>query len=314
MPVPDYQSLMLPLLELADEYDFLQLREAIDLLALRLNLTEDDKRELLPGGRPRFYNRITWAQSNLAKAGLLEFPKRGHFRITERGRSVLAGEPARVDNKFLVRFEEFKKYQDQLKQTRQQQGSQGSRDSQTGPIPIKPEIPKDTPEENLHKAYVELKEKLAAELLQGIMESPPEFFERLVVKLLDRMGYGGSEQEVGEAIGGSGDEGIDGVIKQDRLGLEVIYIQAKRWENAVGRPEVQKFAGALQGQKARKGVFITTSTFTSGAKEYVTNIDTKIVLIEGTQLAEFMIDHDVGVTTEETYRLKRIDSDYFSEM
>ena len=295
---------MLPLLELAGEHDSLWLREAVDILALRLNLTEDDKRELLPGGRLKFYNRVGWAKNNLARAGLLEFPKRGYSRITERGRSVLAGKPARIDNEFLKRFEEFREYQDQFKKTRQ-----------PAHLPHSSKVPENThtPEESLQQAYAELKGSLAVELLRAIKEMSPEFFENLVVKLLDGMGYGGSEKEVGEAIGRSGDEGIDGVIKQDRLGLDVIYIQAKRWEGVVGRPEVQKFAGALQGQKARKGVFITTSTFTLRAKEYVTNIDTKIVLIDGAQLAEFMIDHDVGVTTEETYQLKRIDSDYFSE-
>ena len=171
----------------------------------------------------------------------------------------------------------------------------------------------DTPEESLQDAYLVLRKNLADDLLETVKKSPPEFFERLVVDLLVRMGYGGSRQEAGEAIGRSGDEGIDGIIKEDRLGLDIIYIQAKRWEGSIGRPEVQKFAGALQGQHARKGVFITTSKFSGEATEYAANIGTRVILIGGAQLAELMIDHGVGVTTEATYELKRIDSDYFPD-
>ena len=174
-------------------------------------------------------------------------------------------------------------------------------------------IPADTPEEILQDAYGTLRKNLADDLLETVKKSSPEFFEHLVVDLLVRMGYGGSQQEAGEAIGRSGDEGIDGIINEDRLGLDIIYLQAKRWESVVGRPEVQKFAGALQGQRARKGVFITTSTFSREATEFTANIETKIILIDGSQLAELMIDHGVGVATEDTFELKRIDLGYFSE-
>ena len=304
MAIPDYQTIMLPLLELAGDGETLQIRKAVDILAQRFALTDDETRELVPSGRqPRFHNRVSWARTYLAKAGLLESPKRGYFSITDRGRDVLTGKPSEINIKFLEQFEEFKSFR-QLRR------------ALAPPVDateLSDEIPEDTPEETLQAAYLELRENLADDLLEEVKKSPPEFFERLVVDLLVRMGYGGSREEAGEAIGRSGDEGIDGIIKEDRLGLDIIYVQAKRWEGVVGRPEVQKFAGALQGQRARKGVFITTSTFSSGATEYAEKIETKVILIGGTQLAELMIDHGVGVTTEATYELKRIDSDYFPD-
>ncbi len=288
MAIPDYQSIMLPLLELARDDKTHYLRDAVDILAQHFALTDDEIRELVPSGQqPKFHNRVTWARSYLKKAGLLENPKRGYFHITEQGHQALARKPSKIDKKFLEQF-------------------------QVGTTELDDEIPDVTPEEALQKAYSMLQKNLADELLKIVMESSPEFFEYLVVDLLVRMGYGGSRQEAGKAIGRSGDEGIDGIIKEDRLGLDIIYIQAKRWENVVGRPEVQKFAGALQGQRARKGVLITTSNFSREAIEYVKNIETKIILIGGIQLAELMIDHGVGVTTEATYELKRMDSDYFS--
>ena len=304
MAIPDFQSIMLPLLELAGDGETLQIRKAVDILARRFALTDDETRELLPSGRQsRFHNRVTWARTHLAKAGLLESPQRGCFRITGRGRDVLARNPSGINSKFLEQFDEYKSF----------------RKPHRTPVPkvdateLSDEIPADTPEATFQVAHSELKKNLADELLQAVMESPPEFFERLVVDLLVRMGYGGSREEAGEAIGRSGDEGIDGIIKEDRLGLDIIYVQAKRWKSVVGRPEVQKFAGALQGQRARKGVFITTSTFSRNAEEYAEKIETKVILIGGTQLAKLMIDHGVGVTTEATYELKRIDSDYFPD-
>ncbi len=304
MPIPDFQSLMLPLLELAADGETRHRRQTYDILAQRFNLTEDEKREILPSGRqPRFVNRINWARSYLTNAGLLESPKRGYFRITERGREVLAGKPSAINIKFLEQFEEFKSFQQRRRQP----------SLQVGETPPTNGDQEDTPEETLQDAYLVLRKNLAGELLTAVLESPPSFFEQLVVDLLLRMGYGGSRQEAGEAIGRSGDEGIDGIIKEDRLGLDIIYVQAKRWESVVGRPDVQKFAGALQGQRARKGVFITTSTYSREAMAFAANIETKIILIDGDKLAELMIDHGVGVTTEETYEVKRIDSDYFPD-
>ncbi len=304
MPIPDFQSLMLPLLELATDGETRHLRQTYDTLAQRFDLTDDEKREILPSGRqPRFVNRVHWARSYLTNAGLLESPKRGCFCITERGRDVLANKPSAINIKFLEQFEEFKSFQQRRRQPSSQVGVTSPNNGNQ----------ENTPEETLQDAYMVLRKNLADELLKAVMESPPSFFEQLVVDLLLRMGYGGSRQEAGEAIGRSGDEGIDGIIKEDRLGLDIIYVQAKRWENVVGRPDVQKFAGALQGQRARKGVFITTSTFSREAMAFAANIETKIILIDGAKLAEFMIDHGVGVTTEETYEVKRIDSDYFPD-
>jgi restriction system protein len=299
MAIPNHQSMMLPLLELAGDGQTRQGREAIELLAQRFGLTDDEKRELVPSGQqPRFQNRVSWARTHMTKAGLLESPKRGFFRITERGLQVLAEKPPAINVKFLEQWEEFRSFR-KLRRKR------------TDPTESDNEFSEETPEENLEAAYQTIRENLADDILRTVRNCSPEFFEQLVVDLLVRMGYGGSRQEAGQAIGRSGDGGIDGIIKEDRLGLDIIYVQAKRWEQVVSRPEVQKFAGALQGQQAHKGVFITTSAFSREAIEYAKKIPVKIILIEGTQLAYLMIDYGIGVTTVNTYELQRIDSDYF---
>ena len=243
---------------------------------------------------------MTWARTYLKKAGLLKDPKRGEFRITERGRQVLAGGHGNIGVRFLEQFEEFKKFKTARRIPRPDAAA-------------KLDLPEETPEEALQAAYQTLRNSVASDLLDQVRRSSPAFFERLVVDVLVAMGYGGSRTEAGQAIGHAGDEGIDGIIKEDRLGLDIIYIQAKRWENTVGRPEVQRFAGALQGKRARKGVFITTSSFSREARDYADNIDTKVILITGTRLAELMIDYGVGVTTDATYEVNRIDADYFDD-
>jgi len=297
--IPDYQSIMLPLLRLADDGNDHSLREAIEGLSNELELTEAERSELLPSGQqPKFDNRVHWARSYLTKAGLLEAPRRGHFRITDRGREVLSQKPVRIDVRFLDQFPEFVEFR-----SKHREREQGGDTSEGETL--------QTPGEMLESAYQRLREDLSAELLKSVKECTPSFFERLVIDVLVRMGYGGSRKEAGRAIGRSGDEGIDGIINEDRLGLDVIYVQAKRWHATIGRPEIQKFAGALQGHRARKGVFITTSDFTREAQEYVSRIDSKIVLIDGEQLAQFMIDHNVGVTPVTAYETKKIDSDYF---
>ena len=304
MAIPDYQSIMLPLLELAGDGKTRQIREAVDILVHRFALTNDERRELLPSGQQtRFHNRVTWARTYLTRAGLLESPRRGFFCITERGRNVLDRKPSEINNKFLEQFEEFQRF-------RQPRRTHAPSVDATG---LEDGISTDTPAETLQEAYSALQKSLAYELLETVMKSSPEFFEKLVVDLLVRMGYGGSRQEAGEAIGRSGDGGIDGIIKEDRLGLDIIYIQAKRWKDSISRPKVQEFAGALQGRRARKGVFVTTSTFTREATEFAADIATKVILIGGAQLAELMIEHGVGVTTKATYEVKSIDSDYFSD-
>lgn len=301
MAIPDYQSIMLPLLRFAGDQEEHFKREAIDSLADLFNLSDEERRELLSSGQQGvFDNRVSWATTYMKKAGLLEYTRRGYYRITERGLNVLKQSPPEINAIFLKQFDEFKEFLTIKKEKRDQ-------DKETD------EEQKKTPEEALENAYQNLRDNLASDLLQQIKSSPSSLFEKIVVELLVRMGYGGSRRDAGKAIGRSGDEGIDGIIKEDRLGLDIIYIQAKKWENTVGRPEIQKFAGALQGQRSKKGIIITTSNFSREAHDYASRIESKIVLIDGEQLAQFMIDHNIGVTPISNYEIKRMDSDYFTE-
>lgn len=275
----------------------------IDALADEFGLTPDERKELLPSGQQEvFDNRVSWTRTYLTKAGLLEKTRRSHFMISQRGRDVLDSNPARIDNKFLNQFDEFREFQ------RRKGSRTGSGTSGTEPVELDT-----TPEESLESAYGRLRNTLASEVLQQVKATSPSLFEKLVVELLLKMGYGGSRQDAGRAIGRSGDEGIDGIINEDRLGLDIIYIQAKRWEAGVGRPEVQKFAGTRQGQRTKKGIMLTTSSFSAEAREYVSRIDNKIVLIGGEQLAELMIDYNLGVSPMANYEVKKIDADYFTE-
>lgn len=305
MAIPDFQTLMLPLLEFASDGEEHMPRDAVKSLIDKFQLTPEEQAQMLPSGRVTvMQNRVAWANVYMKKAGLLEAVKRGVFRITARGKEVLAQNPARVDMKFLEQFPEFIAFRDASANSSADEKQ--VRNNQVDAI-------EQTPEETLELAHQALRQSLSQELLKNVLDCSPEFFEHLVVELLVKMGYGGSRRDAGERIGRSGDGGIDGIIKEDRLGLDVIYIQAKRWQGSVGRPEIQKFVGALQGQRARKGVFITTSTFTTDALDYASRIDTKVVLIDGNQLANLMMDFDVGVSAVATYTVKRIDSDYFEE-
>ncbi|MFQ3590399.1 MAG: restriction endonuclease [Chloracidobacterium sp.] len=300
MPIPDYQAIMLPLLRFAGDGIEHSLRDAIESLAAEFKLSDGERRELLPSGQQEvFANRVGWARTYMKKAGLLRATRRGFFQITERGQAALAQKPARIDSRFLNQYQEFRAFRALRKLPT---NGEPEDDEQTR-----------TPEEALERAYQSLRTDLAADLLTQIKQNPPALFERLVVELLVKMGYGGSRKDAGRAIGKSGDEGIDGIIKEDKLGLDVIYIQAKRWEHTVGRPEIQKFAGALQGQRARKGIFITTSDFSRDAHDYASRIDSKIVLIDGEQLAQMLIDHNVGVAVIANYEIKRVDLDYLTE-
>ena len=304
MAIPDYQTLMLPVLRLASDNQDHQFRSAVESLADKFNLTDEERNELLPSGtQALFNNRVGWARSYLKQAGLLESPKRGYFRITDRGLALLSENPDKIDTSMLERYPEFLEFK-----SRRRDKSADSHESETIETAIS-----ETPEDALASAYRTLRKNLEADILDSIMESSPSFFERLVVDLLVKMGYGGNRQDAGRAIGKSGDGGIDGIINEDRLGLDVIYIQAKRWEGSVGRPEIQKFAGALQGNRARKGVFITTSTFTKDAIDYASRIESKIILIDGNRLAAFMAEHNVGVSTVGVYEVKKLDSDYYDE-
>jgi len=297
MAIPDYQSIMLPLLRLAGDKQEHKMNEVTDTLADQLELSDEERKVLIPSGtQALFYNRVGWARTYLVKAGLLETPRRGYIKITDSGLKLLAEKPKEINNKLLKRYPGFRSFQ-----------SLGTQDKPTK------EPAEQTPEELIEEGYQNIRENLAAELLSEVKSSSPQFFERLVVELLVKMGYGGSRKDAGEAIGKSGDEGIDGIIKEDRLGLDVIYIQAKRWDNTISPSEIQKFVGALHGKKANKGVFIATSTFSKKAWEYASNVGTNVILIDGIQLAQLMIDFDVGVSSVSSYEIKKLDSDYFTD-
>jgi restriction system protein len=301
--IPDYQSIMLPLLEFISDGKEYKMRNVTDELAIKFGVTEEEQKELLPSGvAPVFYNRTAWAKTYLKKAGLIDSPKQGIVVISKRGLDVLKKKPSSINVQFLKQFSEFVEFQTSKREDEIETETSEEQSIQT-------------PEESLETAYQKIRKSLASELINKVVELSPAFFEKLVVELLVKMGYGGSLKDAGKAMGKSGDEGIDGTIKEDKLGLDIIYIQAKRWKpgNVVGRPELQKFVGALAGQGAKKGIFITTSNFTKEAIEYTPRNETKIVLIDGHQLAQLMIDYNLGCTSQQTYEVKKIDSDYFGE-
>lgn len=304
MPVPDFQTVMLPLLRDLERGER-QSQETVDSLAAHFALTPEERAQRLPSGKQTtFTNRIAWAKSHMKAAGLIDSPKRGVYRLTDRGRDVLVGNPSFVGMPLLNTFPEYVVF-------RQGTASPRGAGNAGGPSGVAGVEPR-TPDDLIEDGYGQLRAALIADLRERIAAMPPEGFEQLVIDVLTAMGYGGPQDNAGLVVGRGGDEGIDGVIKEDRLGLETIYIQAKRWQGTVGRPEIQRFAGALQGQRARKGVFITSSSFTADAKAYASTIQTTIVLVDGAQLADYMIAHDVGVTTAKRFEVKRVDSDYFS--
>jgi restriction system protein len=302
MNIPDFQSIMLPLLEMISDKNIHPIRDVINKLTEKYKLTDEEKNELLASGQTIFYNRASWAKTHLKKAGLLINPKRGHIQITERGVSFLENKVDKIDVKTLQQFDEYNEFRKIVKEEK-------IYDDTTD------EFETHTPEELMEASFQNIKKALAGEILDKIHSVSPLFFEKLVVDLLVKMGYGGSLKDAGKAIGKTNDEGIDGTIKEDKLGLDVIYIQAKRWKegNVVGRPELQKFVGALAGQGAKKGIFITASTFTKDALDYAPKNETKIILIDGIQLAELMIEYNVGVSNQQTYEVKKIDNDYFDD-
>ncbi len=303
MAIPDYQTLMLPVLKLASDEKEHKVSQTVEMLADEFHLTTEERNELLPSGNQAvFNNRVGWARSYLKQAGLLASSKRGFFTITSKGIELLATKPEKIDTSVLEQYPEFIEFKNRKKEKSDSEAQEVTSTELEFNL---------TPEDALASAYKKLRSALESELLGAVKESSPSFFERLVVDLLVKMGYGGNRQDAGKALGKSGDSGIDGIINEDRLGLDIIYIQAKRWEGSVGRPEIQKFAGALQGQRARKGVFITTSSFTSEAKEYASLIESKIILIDGEHLSKLMVEHNVGVSTVGLYEVKKLDSDYF---
>ena len=304
MPVPDFQTIMLPLLRFAADGIEHSMSNARETLVTEFAMTPEERGELLPSGRVRrFDNRVAWAKVYLTRAGLLTSERRAHFSIAPRGLEVLAKHPVRIDIAFLDQFPEFREFR-----------TRAAIDGETASAlpPNVTESP-ETPEESLERAYTSIQNELILEVIARVKTVSPAFFESLVVELLLKMGYGRRLADAGRVVGGVGDEGIDGIISEDKLGLDNIYIQAKRWAGSVGRPELQKFVGALHGKRARKGVFITTGTFTADSRNYVAQIDPRVVLIDGRQLATYMVEYGIGVTTRAAYELKRIDSDYFVE-
>ncbi len=306
MPVPGFQEMTLPVLQGSADGQEHSTREMRERIAQLLELSGEDLAEMLPNKRQsRFVNRVAWAHSYLKQAALIESSRRGVYRITQRGRDVLAAPPVRIDIPFLMQFPEMVEF-------RNRHGEDGTTQNvaQIEDAPVAIDL---TPDEQIRAGYQRLSESLAVQLLARAQQVSPRFFEQLVVDLLVAMGYGGSREDAAQVVGRGGDEGIDGIIKEDLLGLESIYVQAKRWQGTVGRPIIQQFAGALQGQRARKGVLITTSSFSREALEYAAGLQNTIVLVDGQQLAQLMIDHGVGVSDIETIRLKRLDEDYFAE-
>lgn len=304
VPIPDFQTLMRPLLEAHERQQEWERAPLRDWLADWFDLTEDERADMLPSGRQRrFDNRVAWATTHLYQAGLLERPRRGVTRLTERGRQVLCDHADRVDMSVLNAFDDYREFRKR------------SRDDDTAdePAALPAATTDETPEETIEAAFEQIEAALGDEVLQRLVEGSPAFFEQVVVDLLLAMGYGGSRKDAGQRLGQTGDMGVDGVVREDVLGLDAIYLQAKRWDpdRTVGRPDVQGFVGALHGARASKGVFITTAKFSREARDYADAVVPRVVLIGGTRLAQLMIKHDVGVTVRQHYALKRIDVDYF---
>lgn len=305
MPIPAFHELFLPILAyIADGKEHTK-QDVAEHLSQQLQLTSEELSEVLPSGKQtKFLNRIAWTRTYFGKALLVEATARGKFRITQRGRDLLATNPTVLNVKTLKQYPEFQTFH---------QGTNDETQDETVPSIFQAVANDETPEEQLESRYQALRKELAGLLLQQVLQASPAFFEQLVVDVLVAMGYGGSRADAGKAIGQSGDEGIDGVIKEDRLGLDLIYLQAKRWQNPVGRPHVQNFVGSLVGKSAHKGVMLTTSRFTDEARQFVKHLPQKVVLIDGQELADLMIEFNVGVNPTTTYTVKKLDTDYFEE-
>jgi restriction system protein len=303
MPIPDFQSLMLPIMKIAADGEEHTARELRQRIGDQLGLSEQERKQLLPSGtQPVFTNRIAWARSHLTMAGMLEKTGKGRFRITQRGKDALSSNPSTINMRFLLQFPEY---------------AEARRKAKTDTavdVPLETTVSENaSPQERIELAFRELNTSLTTELREKLASIDPFRFEQVVLDLLVKMGYGGSKKEAAQVTQRTGDEGIDGLINEDRLGLDVIYIQAKRWKHNIGRPDIQNFVGALAGKKAAKGIFITTSEFHDNARDYVAGLHQKLILIGGRRLAELMIEHNIGVAQEHPYVVKKIDSDYFDE-
>jgi restriction system protein len=300
MSIPTYEELMLPLLKNLENGQEQHVSSLADEMGDQLKLTEEEKDETLSSGQSTLKNRIGWARTYLKKAGLVKNPERGFVQITQIGSKVLSENPSKINNEYLMRFPGFQLFR------------QGNKSDEVAQEEIQLSF-NNTPKELIDSSFKILNNQLAEEILDSIHNCSPGFFEGLVVDLMIGMGYGGSNKEAGKAIGKSSDGGIDGVINEDKLGLETIYLQAKRWKNKIGAPEIRDFVGSLVGKQSNKGVFITTSTFTSEAISYANSVQHKVILIDGLKLTDLMIEHGIGVSIVKQYSLKKIDNDYFSE-
>lgn len=301
MSIPKYSEMYRPVLDCLKDRQSHKFKEIKEAVAESMGVTQEERKELLPSGKHLFNNRVGWTCTYLKKAGLIDSPKRGHHVITSEGIKLMEENPPIINDAFLMRYESFRLFKKSNTNVKE--------------ISI-PDLAEETPQDLLDNAYKAIKERLADELLSEIMKQPPSFFEVLVVKLLEKMGYGGSLKAAGTVTAQTGDEGIDGIVREDKLGFNHIYIQAKRWEldKTIGRPEIQKFVGALAGQGATKGLFVTTAKFTREAVAYANKQHTtKVILVDGTMLTELMIEHNIGVSTDTVYEIKKIDTDFFIE-
>jgi restriction system protein len=308
MPIPAFNLIKAPALSFFADGKEHQVKEVFDALAPHFNLTESEKNELLPSARQRrWHNRANWACYDLYRAGLLRQIRKGVYQITDEGKTLAAQNPTMIDREFLMQFEPFRKF---MTDKTSRGGSGRKKEGETQTRSTQEEV---TAEERIENAFAELRETLISELLTKLADIDPFKFEHVVLDLLRAMGYGGSRVDAGWVTKKSNDEGIDGVINEDRLGLDVIYLQAKRWKANVGRKEIHSFVGALAGQKASKGVFITTSAFIDNATDYAFGLHQKVILIDGRRLAELMIEHNIGLAPGQPYFVKKIDSEYFDE-
>lgn len=306
MTIPDYQTLMLPVLRCASSGE-VRINDVINILAREFDLTDDEREELLPSGRQTvFANRVHWAKTYLKQAGLLSASRRAHFQLTDRGENALRLNLERIDNGYLSQFPEFLEFKTRARAEKVDEKASDSGVAQSTSA---------TPDEVLRIAHKEIQTQLGEELLGRIVSAPPDFFERLIIQLLLAMGYGGSAKEAGQALGRTNDGGVDGVIDQDVLGLDRVYVQAKRYSvgNNVGASAIRDFFGSLDRFKAAKGLFVTTSAFTQEAEETARFLSKRIVLIDGTRLTQLMIRYNVGCRVEETLELKKIDEDFFDD-
>jgi restriction system protein len=307
--IPDYQTLMRPVLACAAAGET-RIGDAVEHLANQLGLTPDERAELLPSGKQsRFANRVNWAKAYLAKAGLVENTRRGYFRITQRGQVALADAAATINNVYLDQFKEFQDFKAKVNEA---DGATGATQAQVA-APFGAQVGTETPDEALRKAHRAITGALASDLLDRVRKATPAFFEKLIVELLLAMGYGGTSEEAGRALGQSGDDGVDGVIDQDPLGVDQIFVQAKRYAegNNIGAGAIRDFYGALSLKKAHKGIFVTTSAFSQPAVDTARGLGSRIVLIDGLQLSRLMIRYNVGCRDEDVLHLKKVDEDFF---